>query len=122
MKVFMSAVFVIIFSLIFAQKKVEYWDNGEMKSQGNFKNGFKVGEWKFFFYNGALYQQGEYYVAEHADTFLIVDPKTKMESVKIVHQEEDLKTGRWVEYDKDGTLLRETFYHKGQFFGENKYY
>ncbi|HTF04660.1 MAG TPA: hypothetical protein VK826_11580, partial [Bacteroidia bacterium] len=38
----------------------EYHDTGELKAEGDYLNGVKVGEWKFFYPDGKTDQQGTY--------------------------------------------------------------
>jgi len=38
----------------------EYYDSGELRSEGKYENGVRVGEWKFYYKNTKLDQKGKY--------------------------------------------------------------
>ncbi len=38
----------------------EYYDSGELRSEGKYENGVRVGEWKFYYRNGKIDQKGKY--------------------------------------------------------------
>jgi uncharacterized protein len=66
----------------------EYFDDGSVKAEGDYKNGKEVGEWKYYYPNGKLEQAGKY-----SNTGKL--------------------TGTWKWYYDTGQLLREEDYEKG---------
>jgi hypothetical protein len=49
--------------------KYEYYETGELKANGKYENGLKIGEWKFWYENGKMEQKGLYVKGEkpHGD-------------------------------------------------------
>ncbi|PKP52213.1 MAG: hypothetical protein CVT92_10085 [Bacteroidetes bacterium HGW-Bacteroidetes-1] len=66
----------------------EYYANGMLKSQGNYSNDKRVGEWEFFYPKGEPEQKGSY-------------------------NEEGKPIGKWFWYYSNGQLLREENYRNG---------
>ena len=66
----------------------EYYETGELKSQGKYNNGLKIGEWKFYYKNGKIEQTGIYLKNEKPD-------------------------GEWKWYYENGNLLKEENYSAG---------
>jgi len=66
----------------------EYYETGELRSEGKYENGVKVGEWKYYYRNGKLDQKGKYV-------------KGKPE-------------GEWKWFHENGNPWREEVYSKGK--------
>lgn len=71
----------------------EFYENGDLKSEGKYVGGVKVGEWKYLFRDGKKFEVGKY------------DTKGK-------------QTGKWDWYYEDGKLRRESNFFKGQEDGD----
>ncbi len=100
----------------------EYWHNGNLKSKGGYLAGIKNGPWEYYFIDGSIYQRGKYCVDTNPDTIIVVDPETLEEHIKVVKQEHPVKHDMWLEYDRDGTLLRETLYIRGMLVSDVKHF
>lgn len=66
----------------------EFFDNGNLKAEGNYDMGVKVGAWTFYHPNGKVKQTGKY-------------------------SENGKLTGRWIWYYASGNVLREESYRNG---------
>lgn len=75
----------------------EFYVTGELRGEGNYENGRKVGLWKFYHTNGQLEQIGKY------------NKKGKPD-------------GDWKWYYESGNILREEFFDNGRPEGEMKEY
>ncbi len=64
-----------------------HYDNGIIASRGEFIDGKREGEWRFFREDGPLLESGEF-----------------------VHSH---KEGLWITYDKDGEIASKVMYSKG---------
>ncbi len=71
----------------------EYYDNGQLKAEGVYASGVKVGEWKYYFRDGKKFEYGKY------------DKKGK-------------QTGNWMWYFEDGNVRRESSFSQGQEDGD----
>jgi len=71
----------------------EFYENSDLKAEGNYANGVKVGEWKYFFADGMKFELGKY------------DSKGK-------------QSGKWLWYYDDGNLRRESNFTRGQEDGD----
>jgi len=71
----------------------EFYENGDLKSEGNYTDGVKMGEWKYYFSDGKKFEIGKY------------DKKGK-------------QTGQWLWYFEDGSLRRESNFIGGQEDGD----
>jgi len=66
----------------------EYYLNGDLKAEGNYENGIKVGDWNYFFNDGKKFEFGKY------------DKKGR-------------QTGKWLWYFEDGKIRRESNFLQG---------
>ncbi len=71
----------------------EFYENGEIKAEGKYVDGVKVGDWKYLFRDGKKFETGKY------------DAKGK-------------QSGKWLWYYDDGKLRRESNFIKGQEDGD----
>ena len=65
-----------------------FYKSGQLKAQGPFVDGKMEGTWKFYRYNGALWEIGNF--------------------------KNELKHGRWVRYDRDGVVEYDEEFHEGK--------
>jgi antitoxin component YwqK of YwqJK toxin-antitoxin module len=86
-----------------------YHENGELKSTGNYKDGYQVGEWKFYHVNGSLKEIGKY------KDYL---PLTEGKYPPIKGE----KVGEWKTYFDDGKLEILGNYQHDKMVGEWKRY
>ncbi len=93
--------------------KEEFWYNGQLKSKGKYYKGIKVGVWEYYFIDGTIFQQGKYHVDLTVDTIIVIDPVSREEFTEVIKQQDPVKDDKWLEYDRDGSLLRETYYIRG---------
>ena len=66
----------------------EYFKNGSLSCKGSFKEGERIGEWKWYRENGELMQTGSL--------------------------DNDIKTGVWTRYRPDGKLMDKTEFLNGK--------
>lgn len=98
----------------------EYFKEGGLKSEGNYKDGIRTGAWIFYFPSGSVEQKGFFnekgkedgkWVWYYADGTL--------------RREEDyargLRNGAMVEYDEQGKVIAEGNFEEGEEEGEWKY-
>lgn len=118
-----------------------YYDNGNIKDYGYYKNNARSGEWRFFYSNGNVESEGSY---EDEYSKIIYDPASRnmvtlnryLDTVRVelftqkiydslrqaVHEEWDImfplhlhkRIGVWKFYDEKGQLLRSEIYDKGK--------
>jgi antitoxin component YwqK of YwqJK toxin-antitoxin module/Tfp pilus assembly protein PilF len=73
-------------------KSEEYYNNGKMKIEGEYKNDFEFGPWKYYWDNGKTMREGKYNATGNRD-------------------------GVWKEYYRDGTLSVEAGFTNGKLNG-----
>ena len=66
----------------------EFYEDGKIKSEGNYKDGRREKEWNFYYNNGQVEQTGEYVKGK--------------------------PSGEWIKYFSDGKLNRHEFYENGK--------
>ncbi len=103
-----------------AQEQKEYYDNGQLKTIGNFTDQKQVGEWKYYHENGKLSQIGKF-----------INGKTNGEW-KFYHENGQLKqianyidgkgNGEWKNYQENGQLSQIGNYIDNISTGEWKFY
>lgn len=67
----------------------EYYEDGKLKSKGNYIDGLRVDDWEYYFFDGKIKQKGKYLKGERP-------------------------TGKWVWFYDNGNILREEYYLKGK--------
>jgi hypothetical protein len=93
-------------------KHLEYFKDGRISCEGNFKNGLREGEWKYFLADGKLKATGKY-------------SKGKMEGewkwfrkngilMQTGSFTADQKSGTWIRYTENGKLLDVTEFTNGE--------
>lgn len=66
------------------------WDNGVVRSKGNYDNGYRVGEWEYFYHNGVLALKGNFIA--------------------------DKRVGCWLEYDFYGELQDDKLFGRVEYY------
>lgn len=108
-----------------------FYANGQLKAQGSYeaqKHHYvvarhstrravesKVGAWVYFHPNGQLKEKGHYWQGKTA----LVTPEERQEEEDELGEygyyfKHDLKDGVWKVWDKEGTLIKEEIYTKGE--------
>ncbi|WMX13293.1 MULTISPECIES: energy transducer TonB [unclassified Aureispira] len=82
-------------------------DDGLKTSEGNYKNNYKEGIWKFYSY-GKLYSEGIYTKGEKQGLWKYYYQNGKVESE--LYWKDDLREGAFVEYDTLGMVVNEGMY------------
>lgn len=100
-------------------KKEGHWrnlyDNGELKSEGNFKNNRQVGEWKFFFSGGIPEQIGNF-----SNGYFDGEWKWFYKSGKPLRVEEYVRgkrEGKFLEFSEQGDTVTNGHYLDGEMDG-----
>lgn len=79
----------LVFGFVKAQFKTQYYGDGKVKAEGSFSNNdsLKQGPWRYYYPNGVLNQEGNYfYNKQH---------------------------GKWITYDLNGKPQKEEYFLKG---------
>ncbi len=89
----------------------EYYPSGELKSEGNYKDNFKVGEWKYYYRDGNIEQTGSYQRGLASGLWIWYYPNGQVwrEEEYYLGQEEGIST----EYSDSGTVLAQGNYLEG---------
>jgi len=98
----------------------EYYETGELKAEGTYKNNEKTGLWKWYYINGKLEQTGNYEEAEKPNG----EWKWYFENGKVFIEENFYKgklDGFYKEYDSLGNIITEGQYIEGLEDGKWKY-
>jgi antitoxin component YwqK of YwqJK toxin-antitoxin module len=91
----------------------EYHPNGQIKSQGEYKDGKRIGEWVFYYPNGKLEQKGKYDKKGQAQGAW----NWYYESGNLLREENylnDVLDGATTEYDDAGKIVTKGQYVDGQ--------
>ena len=91
----------------------EYYPTGQLKAEGNYSNGKRVGNWVFYYPNGKVEQQGNYDGRGRAQGTW----KWYYDSGNPLREEnyvDDILNGETVEYDESGKLITKGQYLDGQ--------
>ena len=84
------------------EQVVERYSNGIKKMEGETVNGKRHGMWKYYYANGFLWSEGEFWYGERKGYSIIYynNGKKQMEG----SYENDLKVGKWKLWNPDGSL------------------
>ncbi len=98
----------------------EYHPNGQVKAQGEYKDGKRIGEWSFYYPNGKLEQKGNYDKKGQAQN----EWKWYYDNGTLLREESylnNLLDGPTTEYDENGKVVTKGQYTDGQKEGEWEY-
>ncbi len=94
----------------------DYYDSGELRDKGNYKNSMKSGEWTYFFKDGKTEQKGEYLRDKFEGNWLWYYPDGAVwRDENYFNGKED---GDFTEYDEEGKVLTQGKYNSGEKEGE----
>lgn len=104
-KVKSETVYKLSDSLKVKLKMTEYYENGNEKIEGKFKNGKRHGTWTYWYENGNLWSKGDYEEGKRngASVVYYSDGDIRYEG----QYTNNKKTGTWSFYDEKGALLKE---------------
>ncbi len=142
---YLGFLFAIIFLLNSCKKtEKEYWDNGQIKSSIEYKDGEKHGKAIYYFkngskqnefiyesgilegvslqwnYNGVLLSSIEFSNDMMNGEAIYYDDEGK--KLEILHYKNDIIEGKYLRFYPNGEKKIEGFYKEGSFDGEWKYY
>ncbi len=99
MKLYTSLLLSLLTSSLFAQIKINRWENNLKKSEGAYATtGLKKGLWKFYYKNGNLEAEG-YYNGQYASKSISVVHKKKDSAIS---DEKAMRIGHWIFYYDNG--------------------
>lgn len=93
-------------------KFTEYYADGKIKAIGTYKNNFKIGNWKFYYPNSVLEQEGNYNAQGKADG----DWKWYHKSSEVLREQtfiNGLEDGPVIEYSDSGIVITKGEYAEG---------
>ncbi len=73
-----------------------FYDNGQMSIQGPYANKLRIGKWTWWYESGEKWKEGNY-------------------------AENQQRDGIWAVWNKDGSLIEENLYKKGDFQSKEVY-
>lgn len=96
---------------------IEYFESGEVRAKGEYKDGARYGKWKFFFKNEQVEQTGKYLAGgkPHGMWRWYYEDGSLLREEEFRNGRED---GEIVEYAKDGSVLLKGYYIDGFRDGE----
>ncbi|MFU8844299.1 MAG: toxin-antitoxin system YwqK family antitoxin [Bacteroidales bacterium] len=91
-------------------KEVHYFENGEKRMEGAYKNGERHGEWTAWYENGNIWSTGHYKLGKENGLKTVWHKN----GVKYYEGEvvDDQRTGVWRFWNEQGELLKEVDYSK----------
>ena len=93
----------------FKQSEEKYYEDGAMEYSGSYDiEGNRHGEWKYYYTNGNIWSVGNYANGAKTGVKQVYWPEGKMRYEGFFT--DDLKSGHWKFYDKDGSLIEEMDY------------
>ena len=104
----------------FTDLVINYWSNGHLKSEEEYRNNQLHGFFKDYYRSGSKNRQGNYKRGLRNGTFNKYWPNGELRTQAIF--ENDTEHGLTVEYYKDGTMKREIPYDQGTISGDVKIY
>lgn len=91
-----------------------YYDNGQLKEEGSFKDALPTGIWKTYYPNGTLRSEGTMYKTGFSKDFIIYHPNGKVKY-------KNIDSGKYATYYETGELYIEEFKVLGISTGKNYY-
>ena len=90
----------------------EYYDDGNLKAEGNYKNDLKDGGWKYYYKNGNLEEKGKYINNLPESTWFWY--YSEGELLREEHFYNGLSDGMLTEFDKEGNIITQGDYLEGK--------
>lgn len=89
-------------------KEVLFYEDGQKKLEGAYKNGERTGKWSYWYTNGNLWSQGEY--KKGLENGLKTVWHENGQKYYEGHLKDGTRIGIWNFWEKDGTLIKEINY------------
>jgi antitoxin component YwqK of YwqJK toxin-antitoxin module len=89
-------------------KEILYYENGQKKLEGAYKNGERIGKWSYWYANGNLWSQGEY-LNGHENGLKTVYHENGQKYYE-GNLKDGTRIGKWNFWEMDGTLIKEIDY------------
>lgn len=86
-------------------REKEFYENGKVKMEGEFKDCKRTGIWKAYFDNGQLWSEGEFLNGERTGKGKTYFPNGKINTEG--QYTNDKQTGNWKTYNEQGILIEE---------------
>ncbi len=80
---------------------IDYYDNGKVKSIGNYKDNKKDGSWKYFYKSGKVLEYGSYTSGKRIGTWVNFDKERNKQTIKYKKKNINAETE---EYDEEGNI------------------
>jgi len=99
-------------------KTIEYYANGSKKLEGGFKNGYRNGEWSYWYENGNLWSKGKFERGKSNGVFNVYneDGSRKLES----SYKNGSPNGKWT-FFSNNVKVKEVYYSDGVIINEIDY-
>ena len=90
------------------KKEIRYYNNGQVRMEGNYKGNLKSGVWKYYYEDGTLWSEGQY-KEDQRNGYGITYYANGKKKIK-GHYTNGNRSGKWQFYDDKGSLLKEIEY------------
>jgi len=99
-------------------REILYYDNGNKRMEGSFKNDERTGMWSYWYPDGSIWSEGVYKDGEEhgLKTVYYENGQKYYEGTMI----DGVRTGKWLFWDREGNLIKEINYDKDQSDQEHK--
>ncbi len=94
-------------------KEIQYYENGNIKMEGELKEGFRNGKWVFWFEHGSIWSEGFF-----TDGIRTGETKVYHENGKLFYEgvyHEGQKHDTWNFYNEQGHLVNQVLFDQGKF-------
>lgn len=92
-------------------KHIRFYEGGEKKEEGEFKNSLRDGNWTYWYDNGEIWSKGQYTLGErNGETKVYFKSGKPQYFGYYVNGEAD---GKWTFWDGEGIKVKEVFYENG---------
>lgn len=90
---------------------VYYYENGNKKAEGHEKNGLKMGRWRFYHPDNTLMSEGEFLADQEYGEWIYYYPNGQISSKGVMEQ--GRKQGAWNLFYESGKFMGEATFDKG---------
>ena len=97
-----------------------YYGNGQVRTEGQYENGYKTGVWKWYYPNGQLETEGEYVLSDPIDGWKYYHPNGQLDEVK--HRVNEKLNGSYEERRANGNISETGSYLLGETDGSRSFY
>jgi antitoxin component YwqK of YwqJK toxin-antitoxin module len=95
-----------------------FYNSGQISSEGNIENLLPVGLWKNYYESGSIKSEGEKRLGKSEGKWIFYSPKGQIE--KEIEYAENLKNGRFQQFDSTGKMMVENWYKNDTLIGISK--